>query len=100
MKKLLSYLNILENTEELKPSTYISSSVNDDLKILLINIKNRASQLLVRASGMPIIENIKCLEESGYKVFPGDKDLDKWITGCLKTSKGTIVFKGEKKYGF
>lgn len=100
MKNLLKYLTILENNNEIQPTRYISTSSDEDVRSLLYYIKNRSSQLLIKVSGLPNLENIKYLEEKGYKVFAGDKDLDVWNSGCLKTSKGIIIFKGGKSSGF
>lgn len=100
MKILLKYLTILENNDKIQPIRYISTSKDEDVKSLLYYIKNRASKLLIKESGLPNLENIKYLKENGHEVFGGDMDLDIWNSGCLKTSKGIIIFKGGKKNGF
>lgn len=35
---------------------------------------------------------IEKMAEYGYEVYPGDRDSFGWLTGCLKTRRGVIVF--------
>ena len=92
MNKLLKLLNYIENNEEIEPIRYLSSIDNQDIKDIVITIQYLAAMYLLKSNSLPNRDNIKRLEQNGFKVTPGDTDLDKWLSACIKTSKGVIVF--------
>ena len=37
-------------------------------------------------------EHMENMKKNGYDVYPGEHDSYGWITGCIKTTRGIIVF--------
>ena len=64
----------------------------DDEEELHIKILSFCDDLLITESGSPNYQNIDLLRKHGYIVTPGETDSFGWLTGCLKTSIGTVVF--------
>ena len=56
-------------------------------------IKSLACDVLITESGYPNFSAIDTLwHEHQYFITPGEKDSIGWLTACLHTKKGTIVF--------
>ena len=51
-----------------------------------------ANTVLVDDSGKNIYENHEYLKTHGYWVFAGEQDSFGWLTGCIQTKKGVIVY--------
>ena len=52
-----------------------------------------AQEILISEDGDPIYDKMDQLfREYGFFIFPGDRDQFGWLTGCLRTKKGIIVF--------
>ena len=52
-----------------------------------------ATRLLINYEGEPDFDEIDRLyKEHGYFVFPGERDRFGWVTACIQTKKGFIVF--------
>ena len=60
---------------------------------LVSEIEELATSLLITEEGTPNFTEIDRLyHEYGYFVFPGERDRFGWLTACLRTKKGLIVF--------
>jgi len=55
-------------------------------------IEDYASEFLITSNGGCNLDNINKLKEAGFDVFAGEKDSFGWLTGCIRTSKGIIVY--------
>jgi len=56
-------------------------------------IHNQAAGLLITSEGNPDFDRIDELHSlHGYFVFPGERDRFGWVTACIQTKKGIIVF--------
>ena len=56
-------------------------------------IQSLATTLFVSNEGEPLFDTMDQLQkEHGYFIFPGERDRFGWVTGCLQTKKGIIVF--------
>jgi hypothetical protein len=52
-----------------------------------------AERLLITDKGEPEFDEIDRLyKQYGYFVYPGERDGFGWVTACLQTKKGIIVF--------
>jgi hypothetical protein len=52
-----------------------------------------AERLLINENGEPVFEEIDRLyKEHSYFVYPGERDGFGWVTACIETKKGFIVF--------
>lgn len=60
---------------------------------LLDEIVFLATRLLITKDGDPDFDTMDTLfNDYGYFVFPGERDQCGWVTACLQTKKGFIVF--------
>ena len=60
---------------------------------LIDEIQFIASRVLITDEGEPNFDEIDRLyKEYGYFVFPGERDRFGWVTACIQTKKGFIVF--------
>jgi hypothetical protein len=51
-----------------------------------------AEQCLIDDQGACKWEEINMLITHGYPVFPGERDSFGWLTGCIQTKRGILVF--------
>ena len=61
----------------------------------VIEIDYIASTLLIESGGQPnyeAMEQLKEMSNGRYFVTPGETDSFGWLTGCLHTPKGIIVY--------
>ena len=60
---------------------------------LITEIQFIATRFLINDKGEPEFDEIDRLhKEHGYFVYPGERDRFGWVTACLQTKKGFIVF--------
>lgn len=89
MENLVALLNALDRT---------SLPNNDGILTpyhhpLVTDIENAACDLLVSSDGEVQYDMLDVLfKKHGYFVFPGDRDRYGWLTGCIRTKKGVVVF--------
>jgi len=72
----------VEDMEEYDEETIVTNTM----------ISNAASEALIDDEGKCIWESHRLLSENGFYVFPGERDRFGWVTGCIQTKKGIIVF--------
>jgi len=51
-----------------------------------------ATDALIDETGHCIWDNHEILAHAGFSVFPGERDRFGWLTGCIQTKKGIIVY--------
>lgn len=85
LKSLLESVNAMNIPD--KPDQMLEES-NE----LIERIVTLASCALIDDNGRNIWENHKILEESGFSIFPGERDRFGWLSGCIQTKKGFIVY--------
>lgn len=87
--ELISKLNDV-NSEKIKSivieKNYIDSSPDID------GIINLANETLITSNGQCHWDNIDKVKKAGFNVFAGEKDSFGWLTGCISTKKGIIVY--------
>lgn len=90
MDALVFLLNELERSSLLDDENAILRSCDDSIVGL---IEAQATGILIAKNGEPDFDKIDELQrEHGYLVFPGERDRFGWLTACLQTKKGVIVF--------
>ena len=90
MDALVFLLNELENSGLSDEKTRILR-VSDHCSVSLIEAQ--ASGVLITNQGSPNFDMMDQLyADHGYFVFPGERDRFGWITACIQTKKGIIVF--------
>jgi hypothetical protein len=86
---LIKTLKEIETDGNIEPNRYLNNNPNG----LIVEAETLANEVLVNESftgvDYPII---KKMSENGYEVFPGERDSFGWVTGCIKTKKGIIIF--------
>ena len=70
------------------------SSQDDDYDKILNNslAEGLATDALIDSDGHCIWDNHEILGEAGFAVFPGERVRFGWLTGCIQTKKGIIVY--------
>jgi hypothetical protein len=91
MIKLIELLDKV-NSGELEVSTTEEDGHNYLEGEVAKKIEGLACDTLISSEGGCNWDNINILREKGYRVFPGEKDSFGWLTGCIKTNKGIIVY--------
>ena len=89
MEKLLNALRAIEKVDYIKTKMYLTDG---DPKELVKEAVKLANEFLITGGGKPDFDNINVIRENGFDVFPGEKDSFGWLTGCIKTDKGIVVF--------
>lgn len=60
---------------------------------LVDEVVSLANTLFVGKEGDGLFREMDKLQEKyGYFIFPGERDAFGWVTGCIQTKKGIIVF--------
>lgn len=92
MEKLISILKQIDD-EEISVMTIgnvIKGMRGDNIDLILI--ESLADELLITEQGQCNWPNIRRLKNEGYNIYAGDKDDFGWLTGCIETKKGIIVY--------
>jgi len=59
---------------------------------LVGRIQNAAATALIDSNGKNIWNNHSLLTNRGFYVFAGETDRFGWLTGCIQTKKGIIIY--------
>ena len=84
--KLLTKLEASDLSEEYDCTLLAEKHAN------VQEIENLAEKLLIDINGKPCFEIMSILREHGFHVFPGEVDSFGWLSGCIQTKKGVIVY--------
>lgn len=88
MEYFLTLLKRLEDDELIEESEFCLSQ-----EIPIVSeISHLADDLLITQSGYCNWENIYYVEDSGYDVFPLERDGFGWLLGGIQTKKGIIAY--------
>jgi hypothetical protein len=89
IEELIGYLQIIDGLDIPDSDEFINSKMDPDL---MNRIQEAACTVLIDESGKNRWDNHDLLAESGFPVFAGEKDRFGWLTGCIQTKKGIIVY--------
>ncbi|RII34326.1 hypothetical protein D2A34_14370 [Clostridium chromiireducens] len=89
IENLLNVLGAIEKVDYIKAKQYLTNGEPQELVKEAVRL---ADEVLITSEGKPNYESISYLKEHGFNVFAGEKDSFGWLTGCIRTSKGIIVF--------
>lgn len=92
MNEFIEVLRKIESDDSIKYKKYLTNGYHDKLPKLIKKVVNDADKLLITKVGAPDFSRIKILKDNGFDVFAGEKDSFGWLSGCIKTKKGIIVF--------
>ena len=91
MEELIKGLAELEGCTSVAASKYLHDQEYPEA-IFKVEMVSGLAHCLVRG-GEPDWAAIRVLEDNThYKVFAGEKDSFGWLTGCILTQKGILVF--------
>ena len=90
MQRLVECLKAIE-------SSAIQNDKDDYLDVidhpLVDEIQFISARLFISDEGSPLFDEMDRLQrEHGYMIFPGERDGFGWVTACIQTKKGIIVF--------
>lgn len=90
MERLVECLNTVNNSSLPDDSDRRLDPVDHPL---IDEIQFIADRFLITDKGEPEFDEMDRLyKEHGYFVFPGERDRFGWVTACIQTKKGIIVF--------
>ena len=88
MEKLINLLEQIDKSD-LKDNEDFYLNRNNELVARIID---EATSELIDMNGHCIWDNHKILEDAGFPVFCGERDRFGWLSGCIQTKKGIIVY--------
>ena len=71
---------------------YLTDGEEDKLHPLIQEVVGAANIALVTTDGHCLWENHARLNAAGFRIFPGEQDSFGWLTGCITTTKGIVVY--------
>jgi hypothetical protein len=71
---------------------YLTNGQADELHNLLQQILSLADSLLITAGGYCNYASHSYLRGFGFNVTPGETSGTGWLTGCIHTKKGIVVY--------
>jgi hypothetical protein len=79
---------------EMKDSYAHLLNTNKDaaIKSLADQVASLADTLLIGPNGECLWDQHVLIKEAGYDIFPGERDGFGWLTGCIQTKKGVVMF--------
>ena len=89
MEELLRCLQAIDASDMPNATSSILSGNKDSM---IQKISSLASVILLTDEGLNIWENHRHLQSNGFPVFPGEQDSLGWLTGCIQTKKGIILY--------
>jgi len=91
MQRLVECLQSVEDTPALPDDPDVRLDTVDHP--LIDEVIFLATHLFIDEKGNPAFESIDQFHaEYGYFIYPGERDRFGWVTACLQTKKGFIVF--------
>lgn len=92
MSALINLLKQLEADDTISYTQYLTDGEEDSLPTLIQDIITLACGNLITNKGGCNWTNINWLKGEGFNVTTGEQDSFGWLSGCIHTSKGTIVY--------
>lgn len=91
MNEFITILKNIELDDSIEKKDYLTNGVYENLPKLIQQAEKACCNHLIK-EGKPNYSNMDILRKEGFSVFPGEIDSFGWLTGCVKTKKGIIVF--------
>lgn len=91
LETLLKLITTMEGDDSVKESEYLTDGSYDDLPESVQKIVVEA-EVLIDGNGRPKYELLREMKREGYDVFAGESDSFGWLTGCIQTKKGIVLF--------
>ena len=92
MEFLLQKLKELVSDDTIVPSEFLTDGEPDQLPVLLQEIIELACGELIDSQGRPNYPTMDRLKDAGFPVSKGEGDSFGWLSGCISTPKGVVVY--------
>jgi hypothetical protein len=90
MQRLVELLTEIDQSS--LPDEDYDYVLRSDDHVNISEIQSLACDLFIQ-EGSPLFDDMDMLhKQHGYFIFPGERDRFGWVTACLQTKKGIIVF--------
>lgn len=88
----MELLRLLRKLEESDLPNDLDRTLLAEDNAIVQDIENLADKTLIDIHGKPCFEIMSILREHGFHTFPGEVDSFGWLSGCIQTKKGVIVY--------
>jgi hypothetical protein len=88
---MIHLLETIEKTD-LPDNSMQNLNTIDCIREIINKLLPLANTLLIDDNGINVWENHDLLDTHGFRVFPGEQDRFGWLTGCIQTKKGFVVY--------
>lgn len=93
MNSLLKSLRIIDTSLlDDNYDIFLNSNNSKEYYSMILTIIEYANNYLINDNGECMWDNIHIITHNGFNVFPGDRDRFGWLTGCIQTKKGIIMY--------
>jgi hypothetical protein len=98
MDRLITLLREVEANETIPNNKHAIlngdyETLENAMRICTKEIQSLATELFIDEDGRPRFDDMDVLQQiSGFYIFPGERDRCGWLTACIQTKKGIIVF--------
>ena len=89
--RLVDALKAIEIVEYIELKEYLTNGYLSEKPQLIQEAVSLENDCLIHDC-KPDFDNIEYLKRNGFEIFAGEKDSFGWLTGCIRTKKGIIVF--------
>lgn len=92
MESLVAVLRMIEASEDIVAPDDLDTLISEEHR-LVRHAQNLATTYLVTDIGTPnFVAMDELFAKYGYFVFPGERGTLGWVSACLQTKKGIIMF--------
>lgn len=92
VEKLIRVLHAIDEDDSIGAKPYLTDGPDDERSNLVQQAVSLADQELITSLGGNNYGAHAALEAAGFRVFCGEKDGSGWLSGCIQTNKGVIVY--------
>ena len=98
MQELIDALLVVDKANDLKNKSvyhnkfYLTNGSPEAPDIRVQKVVELADKHLINTEGGCNWENIDILENLGYSIYAGEQDSFGWLSGCIETVNGVIVY--------
>jgi hypothetical protein len=91
METIIQLLESIETADLPNDFNQLLNSV-ESVQGIVSQLEELANTVLIDDNGGNIWENHEVLKDHGFDIFPGEQDRFGWLSGCIQTKKGIIVY--------
>jgi len=92
VKQLIEALKEVEKDDLVVEGRNVTDGYYDDLPETVRKAVDLADGVLITGEGRPNFDVFEEIKKAGFHVGPGETDSFGWLTGVIRTSKGSLVY--------